>query len=101
MIDFFRRLFSSDFMPHGHCFFWRPEILWLHVSSDTLIVISYYLIPFALVYLVRKRRDLAFDWMFLMFGLFILACGTTHLMAIGTCGIRLIAWKELLRPSRP
>jgi light-regulated signal transduction histidine kinase (bacteriophytochrome) len=69
-------------MPHGHCFFWRPEILWLHVSSDTLIVISYYLIPFALVYLVRKRRDLAFDWMFLMFGLFILACGTTHLMAI-------------------
>ncbi len=59
MIDFFRRLFSSDFMPHGHCFFWRPEILWLHVSSDTLIVISYYLIPFALVYLVRKRRDLS------------------------------------------
>lgn len=82
MIEFFRRLFSSDFMPHGHCFFWRPEILWLHVSSDSLIVISYYLIPFALVYLVRKRRDLAFNWMFLMFGMFILACGTTHLMAI-------------------
>lgn len=69
-------------MPHGHCFFWRPDILWLHVISDALIVFSYYLIPFALVYLVRRRRDLAFNWMFLMFGVFILACGTTHLMAI-------------------
>ncbi len=82
MVDFFRHLFTSDFMPHGHCFFWRPEIVWLHVVSDALIALSYYLIPFALVYLVRKRRDLAFNWMFLMFGVFILACGTTHLMNI-------------------
>jgi hypothetical protein len=33
---------------------------------------------------VRKRRDIAFGWMFWLFSFFIFACGTTHLMAIWT-----------------
>ena len=82
MIEFFRRLFDSDFMPHGGCYFWRPELLWLHVSSDSLIVLAYVLIPFSLIQLVRKRKDLEFNWMFVMFGAFILACGATHFMNI-------------------
>lgn len=82
MIEFFRKLFDSDYMPHGHCYFWQPSILWLHVSSDALISLSYFLIPFSLVQLVRKRRDLEFNWMFVLFGLFILSCGMTHLLNI-------------------
>ena len=35
-----------------------------------------------MVYFVRKRRDLPFHWVFFMFGIFILGCGTTHLMEI-------------------
>ena len=81
-MEFFRRLFDSDFMPHGGCYFWRPELVWLHVSSDSFIVLSYVLIPIALTQLVRKRRDLRFNWMFLMFGTFILACGATHAMNV-------------------
>jgi len=77
-------LFGADFMPHGHCFFWKPEILWPGVGADLAIAASYYSIPAALVYIVRKRQDLAFNWMFLMFGAFILACGTTHAMGIWT-----------------
>ncbi len=71
-------------MPHGHCFFWRTDILWLHVVSDGVIALSYMLIPFALIHLVNSRRDLAFDRMFLLFAAFILACGTTHILAIVT-----------------
>jgi signal transduction histidine kinase len=82
--QFLTRLFTSDFMPHGHCFFWRPEILWLHVFSDFAIGLAYYLIPFALFKFVKRRKDLAFNWMFLLFGVFILACGTTHFMNIWT-----------------
>ncbi len=82
MLEFFRQLFESDFMPHGFCFAWRPDILWLHVSSDVVIALAYYLIPITLIYLVRARRDLAFNWMFLLFGLFILSCGTTHLLSV-------------------
>jgi PAS domain S-box-containing protein/putative nucleotidyltransferase with HDIG domain len=73
---------SSGFMPHGHCFFWTPSLLWIYVVSDFIIATSYFSIPFALWYFVRKRPDVPFPWIFLMFGAFVLACGTTHLFAI-------------------
>jgi PAS domain-containing protein len=38
----------------------------------------------ALIYFVRKRRDLPFHWMFFMFGMFIFGCGTTHAMEVWT-----------------
>jgi two-component system sensor kinase FixL len=82
--EFFERLFSSDFMGHGYCYLWKPEIVWLHATSDALITLSYFVIPVALVYFVRKRRDLPFHWVFFMFGIFILGCGSTHLMEIWT-----------------
>src|ERR1700719_3878838 len=84
MSQFFGKIFSSDFMPHGYCYLWDPQIVWLHAVSDGLIAISYYLIPLMLLYFVRKRKDLPFNWMFLMLGIFILGCGTTHLMEIWT-----------------
>jgi PAS domain S-box-containing protein len=83
-LEFFKRLFSSDFLPHGTCYLWNPKIVWLHVISDSIITLSYYCIPIALIYLVRKRRDIPFNWIFWMFGLFILGCGTTHLMEVWT-----------------
>lgn len=58
--------------------------MWLHVISDSIIAFSYYCIPISLIYLVRKRRDIPFNWIFWMFGLFILGCGTTHLMEVWT-----------------
>jgi hypothetical protein len=84
MLDFFSKLFATDFMPHGYCMRWSPEVIWLHVSSDGLIALAYFIIPFALIYFVRKRKDLAFNWMFILFGIFILACGTTHILGIVT-----------------
>jgi PAS domain S-box-containing protein len=84
MSEFLSKLFSSDFMGHGYCYFWRPEIVWLHVASDATVTLAYYLIPLALIYFVRKRRDVPFHWVFAMFGLFIFSCGTTHLMDIWT-----------------
>jgi C4-dicarboxylate-specific signal transduction histidine kinase len=84
MIEFAGHVFSSDFMPHGVCFLWNPEILWLHAISDSLIALSYFLIPVALFYFVRQRQDLPFHWIFLLFGFFILGCGATHVMGIWT-----------------
>lgn len=69
-------------MPHGYCYLWDPRLVWLHVISDGLITFSYYCIPVVLIYFIRKRRDLPFNWIFWMFGGFILACGTTHLMEV-------------------
>ncbi len=78
-----REFFSSeDFMPHGHCFLWEPSILWTHVISDALIALAYYSIPFVLVYFARKRPDMPFRHILVLFGAFILLCGTTHVISI-------------------
>jgi len=69
-------------MPHGFCYTWDPYVIWLHVISDGLIAISYFSIPLTLLYLVRRRKDLAFNWLFLSFAVFIVACGATHVMEI-------------------
>src|SRR6185295_14257922 len=77
--------FSIDsFMPHGMCYLWKPDLLALHVISDGLITLAYFSIPFTLLYFVRRRRDLEFNWVFVCFAIFIVACGTTHLMEIIT-----------------
>src|SRR5580698_4299555 len=81
-MDFVKQLFSSDFMPHGFCYLWNPRIVWLNVLPDGLIALSYYCIPLILIYFIRKNRDFPFNRVFWMFGTFILACGTTHVMEI-------------------
>jgi len=85
MLEVLKHLFASGgFIPHGHCFLWKPALVWLHVMSDSLIAIAYYSIPITLIYFVRKRDDLPFNWIFLLFGAFIVACGTSHVMEIWT-----------------
>ncbi|WP_448265053.1 ATP-binding protein [Nostoc sp. DSM 114159] len=77
-------LTSESFIPHGHCYLWQTNLVWLHILSDAFIALAYYSIPATLFYFVRKRQDLPFDWIFLLFSGFIVACGTTHLMDIWT-----------------
>jgi signal transduction histidine kinase len=84
-MEFFRTLFSSDgFMPHGFCYLWSPGLVWLHAISDSLIALAYSSIPVTLVYFISKRRDLPFNWIFICFGIFIMACGATHAMEVWT-----------------
>lgn len=75
---------SSSFVPHGHCYLWQTNLVSLHVVSDALIALAYYSIPITLFYLVRKRHDLPFEWVFLLFAAFIVSCGTTHILDIWT-----------------
>lgn len=77
-------LSSSQFVPHGHCYLWQTNLVSLHVLSDAFIALAYYSIPITLFYLVQKRQDLPFEWVFLLFATFIVACGTTHILEIWT-----------------
>lgn len=74
----------ATFEPRGYCLLWDPGLVWLHAISDAFIALAYFSIPFALVVMVLRRRDLEFGWMFHMFAGFIIACGATHLMGIWT-----------------
>lgn len=76
--------YSGNFIPHGHCYLWNPELVSLHILSDVLIALSYYSIPITLVYFIRKRKDIPFKNIFLLFGAFIISCGTTHIVEVWT-----------------
>ena len=85
MVDLWHNLFfSRQYIPHGNCYLWQPELLWLHVLSDALIALAYYSISLFLIYFVVQRQDIPFKAIFILFSLFILSCGTTHLISIWT-----------------
>lgn len=90
MQDFLDIVFSDQFMPHGYCFLWRPELVWLHVIADLVIALAYFSIPLTIYLIIRKRTsELPFKWVFWMFGTFILLCGLTHLIEL------ISIWKPL------
>ena len=71
-------------LPHGQCLLWGSALLWLHLIADAVIATAYYSIPVTLGTLVWKRKDLPLSRIFWLFGLFILGCGTGHLLEIWT-----------------
>ena len=92
MLEFFSHLFdTSGFPPRWQCGTWSPAHAWLHILSDLAIWSAYFTIPVILVYFVLRRRDVPFPSIFWLFGAFILACGTTHLMEA------IIFWHPLYR----
>ena len=57
MPEYLVRLFSSaGFMPHGMCYQWQPDILALHIVSDSLIALAYFSIPPTLLYFSCAAR---------------------------------------------
>ena len=81
-MDLIQRLLDGSLMPHGHCLLWRGDLLFMHVGGDILTTLAYFTIPVLLIRLVKKRDDLAFDRIFLMFAAFIFLCGVTHLISL-------------------
>jgi len=69
-------------MPHGHCYLWRPDILFLHAFSDSLIAISYFIIPICLIFIIKKRTDIPIKKLIILFILFIVFCGMTHILEL-------------------
>ena len=92
MIEFLTNILSQKgFMPHGMCFQWRPEILWMHVISDLVIAIAYFSIPLALAVVLYRQKHIPFRGLILLFALFILLCGMTHVVSM------IVLWEPIYR----
>ena len=59
-----------------------PLLMMVMAIANGLIAISYASILVFLVIFTRKRKDLPFSWTIVLFGAFILACGSTHFVHI-------------------
>ncbi|WP_439555487.1 PAS domain-containing protein [Dyadobacter sp.] len=79
--SFFSHLFdTSDWPPRWYCGEWSDFHGWLYIISDVMIWAAYFAIPILLLALLRKRKDIPFHGVFLLFVAFILLCGLTHLV---------------------
>jgi signal transduction histidine kinase len=81
-------MFSSiPLMPHAVC--WRADshLIWVMVVTNSVTFFSYLSICLTLLFLARRTRaSIARDWGYFVvgFALFIVACGSTHLMEVVT-----------------
>ena len=83
MSEWLGQFANPNFMPHGHCYLWRPDILYTHVISDIAIGLSYYVIPIILAVLLIKRKErFPHKDVLALFIAFIFFCGTTHFLNI-------------------
>ena len=64
-----------------------------------MIGLSYFSIPLAIAAFVKRRPDLEYGWVAYLFVAFILACGTTHLLAILTLWVPAYGVEGLLEAS--
>lgn len=81
VIDDFAEVFdSSGFPARWWCGLWIPTLGWLHTLSDLRVWAAYFAIPIVLGFFALCRKSIPFRGVFIPFGLFIMACGTTHLM---------------------
>jgi two-component sensor histidine kinase len=77
----------ASYMPHGYCLFWQPWLVFLFAGSDLLIFLSYSAIPFALLLFLKRRPDVRYRGLVVLFAAFILLCGVAHLVSIVTLWI--------------
>ncbi len=72
---------SADrFLPTGVTYDWSASLIWLHAIPDLIIAVTCFAVPFLLLYIARRRRDLRIDWLLIAFGLGVVATGIMHLL---------------------
>jgi signal transduction histidine kinase len=92
----------SSLMPHAVCWRQDPQLIWTMAITNAITFLSYFCICITLFYLARKtNRVVVRDWIFFVvgFALFIVACGSTHLLEVITTWIPIFwvdAWTNIV-----
>ena len=94
-MEYFQLLFNIEgFPPRWQCgSAWTELLGWTHILSDTIISISYFSIPFTMIFFIFKRNDFPFHSIIYLFISFIFFCGLGHLVEA------IIFWHPIYRFS--
>ena len=89
-------------MPHAVCWNADPRLIWTMVVTNAITFLSYSGICLTLLVMVRRTKQVinrAWAWFAVGFALFIVACGSTHLMEVVTTWVPwfwLDAWANII-----
>ena len=89
-------------MPHAVCWAAAPKLIWTMVVANLVTFLSYLSLCGTLLFIARRTfRVMARDWVLFVvgFALFIVACGSTHLMDVVTTWIPVFwvdAWATII-----
>lgn len=79
--EFFTKLFhTDDFMARWSCGKWTGFHGWVYIIADLMVFVAYFTIPALIFYVLRNKKSIPFKGVLVLFILFILFCGATHLM---------------------
>jgi hypothetical protein len=82
-----------DYLPHGHCFYWRPEILWPFVAANLAIAAAYVIgFPWAFLPWLRRNGESMPTPAAVLLATFVLFCGLGHVAS--TVNIWLAGYAE-------
>ena len=70
------------YLPTGYCYLWNGPLVSLHVVANLIVCLAFLFIPAALLWLVRKRRDVPFQGVILWFSAFLLACAASCFLEV-------------------
>ncbi len=90
---------SSGLTPHGFCLLWEPGLIWTYALSDAGIGLAYFSIPLALGVIARRRKDLVFRPVLLLFAAFIFLCGATHWLDVVTLWLPIYGVQALVKAA--
>jgi two-component sensor histidine kinase len=88
---------SSSHPPHGFCLLWDPWLVRAFVIGDAVTALAYFAIPAALATFVRRRTDVAFRPVFVLFAAFILLCGVTHWLELLTIWVPIYGIEAVIK----
>ena len=74
----------GGYAPHAICLLQDPAIIATAVVTNLGVAAAYFMIPFALWRFLRRFETLPFRSVVVMFVVFILACGTSHITKVMT-----------------
>ncbi|MGG5812129.1 hypothetical protein [Falsiroseomonas sp. CW058] len=74
----------GGYAPHAICLLYDPAIIAVEVVTNLGVAMAYFAIPFAIWRFLRRVELLPFRSVMVMFLVFILACGTSHLTRVAT-----------------
>src|SRR6516164_4730165 len=75
-------LWSSDFIPHGMCLSWQPEVVGLMAVSETIIGASYLMVAVALGVFARRRSDFPYPGIITLISMVFALCGLSHILDV-------------------